>query len=202
MNFKYIKGTEKDFEGAPEWVTIKVKFQDRFYGFIDGELYYIDELGGKDISTLDIEKDFYGFYSIIAQREPITESQSWVEKGELPPVGEEVIWVDESDTEVPNDVSYPEVGDKVKIITHSKTHDGKYPVAVFKWLHEDGETQLYAASGHYLDFKPLKTKEQKEKEALRDDLALLKLTDFDVHIGILSSKLYDMGWRKVEGEKK
>lgn len=206
MKFKYIKGAEKDFEGAPEWVTHKISggYSD-FYGLVGKHLFYAKYhsfLKGKSGHS-DIESVLEsGNYSIIAQREPIIESQSWYEKGELPPVGEEVIWIDESGTKSPGDVSCPGIGDKVKIITHSKTYDGRHPVAVFKWMHKDGETQLYAASGHYLDFKPLKTKEQKEKEEMRDDLSSLKLTDFDVHVGILSSKLYDMGWRKVEGEKK
>ena len=173
MKFKYIKGTEKDFDGAPEWVTIKVKFQDMFYGFIDGKLYYIDELGNVNISTLNTE-DFKRDCSIIAQREPITESQSWFDKGELPPIGEEVFLIRKDKPEAYFGKIIAFNGDEV-------------------WIDKVGVKNYK----EYL-FQPLKTKEQKEKEELRDDLASLKLTDFDVHVGILSSKLYDMGWRKVD----
>ena len=52
------------------------------------------------------------------------------------------------------------------------TVDGKYQVSVFKWLHDDGETQCYAASGHVEDFKPIETPEEKVQREQEEFVAL------------------------------
>jgi hypothetical protein len=196
MKFKYIKGTEKDFEGAPEWVTHKISGgHPDFYGLIGKHLFYAEyhsffeyhsfleeksEHNAIESEHNDIESVLEsGNYSIIAQREPITESQSWYEKGEFPPVGEEVFLVSNKKPECYFGKIIAFNGDEV-------------------WIDKVGIKNYKEYS-----FQPLKTKEQKEKEELRDDLSFIaansvgRLNESDA-----AQKLYDMGWRKVEGEKK
>lgn len=70
--WKYLKGSEKDFEGAPEWVTQRIK------GDNDRHHSFIGELGGvKLVTTVDGADGWWQFNdvyrrTVIAQREPIT----------------------------------------------------------------------------------------------------------------------------------
>lgn len=70
--WKYLKGSEKDFEGAPEWVTQRIKGDN----FPDHS--WIGELGGvKLVTTADRADGWWQFNdgcrrTVIAQREPIT----------------------------------------------------------------------------------------------------------------------------------
>ena len=93
----------------------------------------------------------------------MTQRWTWADKkaGRLPEAGIKCVWVNLSGTETPDDLLYPEVGEEIEIVANTKTYDGKYPVSVFKWLHDDGETQCYAASGHVEDFKPIESPEEK-----------------------------------------
>lgn len=71
-NWKYTKGSEKDFDGAPDWCESIVKRKP------NGTAYMLSS----DYSAADIERCGD---AIIAQREPIT---AWEGEG-LPPVGVE-----------------------------------------------------------------------------------------------------------------
>ena len=70
--WKYLKGSEKDFAGAPEWATQRIK-GDNF-----PECSWIGELGGvKLVTTADSADGWWQFNdgyhrTVIAQREPIT----------------------------------------------------------------------------------------------------------------------------------
>ena len=106
-------------------------------------------------------------HPVCAMRRIIKEPKRWTwedkKAGVLPEVGIKCVWVNLSGTETPDDLLYPEVGEEIEIVANTKTYDGKYPVSVFKWLHDDGETQCYAASGHVEDFKPIETPEEREQ---------------------------------------
>ena len=89
MKYEYLKGSEKDFEGAPEWATL--------YTSCAGEDYFFAEFHGVGARVFDVEKksEFkidYAFdgsgVDVIAERRPIIEP-SWDGVG-LPPVGCEV----------------------------------------------------------------------------------------------------------------
>ena len=103
MKHEITKGSEKDFEGAPEWATLRT---------FTGGCYFFAEYHGDGARVLDIAQncEFVVFcdsfdptdITIIAERRPITESvvnqhltTEWDGQG-IPPVGVEVnFWVDE-----------------------------------------------------------------------------------------------------------
>lgn len=85
MKYEYLKGSEKDFEGAPEWATLRT---------FTGGSYFFAEFHGAGARVLDIAQDDEfkttilfdpRAVEIIAERRPITES-SWDGVG-MPPVG-------------------------------------------------------------------------------------------------------------------
>lgn len=85
MKYEYLKGSEKDFEGAPEWATAiasGTSSGNKFYleGMMPG-LKYGSLLTGLESQICDIHVKS----NIIAERRPITEP-SWDGMG-LPPVG-------------------------------------------------------------------------------------------------------------------
>lgn len=72
--WKYLKGSEKDFEGAPEWATMLVsggEFVGKWFleSFVAGNQQHIRNDG--KVVFLELENDS-SEYEIIAQREPIT----------------------------------------------------------------------------------------------------------------------------------
>lgn len=72
--WSYLKGSEKDFEGAPEWATVRERMNDSREYFV--ERYECDKRYTNAIHKGDefrfLVNDF-GTGDIIAQREPITE---------------------------------------------------------------------------------------------------------------------------------
>lgn len=71
--WKYLKGSEKDFEGAPEWATIRERMNDSREYFV--ERYECDKRYTNAIHKGDEFRflvDDFGTGDIIAQREPVT----------------------------------------------------------------------------------------------------------------------------------
>lgn len=95
MKYEYLKGSEKDFEGAPEWATIK--------GFLPGYEDSKDFLEGLFVgakwqteSGSLSEISIPGLFIVASERRPITEpvvnqqlTTEWCGEG-LPPVGSDV----------------------------------------------------------------------------------------------------------------
>ena len=73
-------------------------------------------------------------------------------------------------------------------------------MSVFKWLHDDGETQCYAASGHVEDFKPIETPAEK---AQREENEFVKSEMKDTTLSIEWACIYERGvraaYRKLKG---
>ena len=73
--WNYIKGNEKDFEGAPDWATKRIKGEWRgkqsFCGLRDGHVH-ICGIG----ETMGEEMNMSYAYIVIAQREPVTNATS------------------------------------------------------------------------------------------------------------------------------
>lgn len=75
MKYKYLKGSSEDFDGAPDWATLRIKG--------DNEVYhsFIGALGGIElVTTADGADGWWQFnpgfkYSVIAHREPITDDE-------------------------------------------------------------------------------------------------------------------------------
>ncbi|WYC18338.1 hypothetical protein [Citrobacter phage vB_CfrS_K1M] len=79
--WKYLKGSEKDFEGAPEWATIRERMNDSREYFV--ERYECDKRYTNAIHKGDefrfLVNDF-GTGDIIAEREPVTSADVEVVK--------------------------------------------------------------------------------------------------------------------------
>ena len=73
--WRYIKGSEKDFEGAPDWATKRIKGEwngkQSFCGLRDGDVYIcgIEETTGEKMNMS------YA-HTVIAQREPVVTNDS------------------------------------------------------------------------------------------------------------------------------
>lgn len=73
-NWKYLKGSEKDFEGAPDWAVIRDRMNDSREYFIEGYDYnkrYTNAIHKGDVFRFLVDCSDIG--ETIAQREPITE---------------------------------------------------------------------------------------------------------------------------------
>ncbi len=110
--------------------------------------------------------------------------------GRLPDVGVKCVFCDEENLIPPENVIYPEPGTKVEIVGNTTTSDGLYPVAVFKWLHEDGVSQRYASSGYCSDFSPIETPAEKAQR-LEDEWVEKAYDDLLANIGIHSTESPD-----------
>ncbi|HGB3193973.1 TPA: hypothetical protein ACIVAT_000624 [Salmonella enterica subsp. enterica serovar Waycross] len=71
--WKYLKGSENDFEGAPEWVTRRIKGEwtskHSFVGVVGRRLHVCD-IGDENRDGVAFNEGYR--YEIIAQREPVT----------------------------------------------------------------------------------------------------------------------------------
>ena len=114
----------------------------------------------------------------------------WHEHGELPPVGCECEWVDESGVDGVDGVVYPQLGDVVTIHAHADTPGG-YTIAIFTWARGSGLG--VAASRMPEDFRPLRT----EREKAIDEMANLIAKSVFGSAKCQAEKLYDAGYRKV-----
>ena len=115
----------------------------------------------------------------------------WYERGELPPVGCECEWVDESEVDGVDGVVYPQLGDVVTVRTHANTPGGD-TIAIFTWPRGDGLG--VAASRMPEDFRPLRT----EREKAIGEMANLIAKSVFGSAKCQAEKLYDAGYRKVE----
>lgn len=86
MKYEITKGSEKDFEGAPEWALVKIQYKDDEDDFVFAEkfelaakLWYVD-------GVLGSLNGYYNHGAIIAERRPITEPV-WDGEGLMPSVG-------------------------------------------------------------------------------------------------------------------
>ena len=96
MKYDYLKGSEKDFEGAPEWATMKChctigdpcEIRDENVAFSNGIVRgsrWVDTFGDGGEGVICSEEQWHA----IAERRPITEPV-WDGEG-LPPVGSKVM---------------------------------------------------------------------------------------------------------------
>lgn len=84
MKYEIIKGSEKDFDGAPEWATLKT-FTGGCYFFVEHEIIGARVLDIARNDEFKSECDPVGV-EIIAERRPITEPV-WDGEGLMPSVG-------------------------------------------------------------------------------------------------------------------
>lgn len=126
-------------------------------------------------------------------------ADSWHECGELPPVGCECEWVDESGVDGAAGAVYPDIGDAVSICAHKQTPGGDV-IAIFTW-EPGGDGLRVAASRMPSDFRPIRT----EREKAIDEMVY----EFINHYGDpkggerylpIAAKLYDAGYRKEKSK--
>ena len=117
---------------------------------------------------------------------------SWFERGELPPVGCECVWVDESGVDCPAGVRYPDVGEVVSVRAHADTPGGDV-IAIFTW-ESGGDGLRVAASRMPEDFRPLRT----EREKAIDEMFQAAFSIGSEINAETIGALYDAGYRKVK----
>jgi hypothetical protein len=162
MNYEYLKGSGKDFEGAPDWAHQVIKSTSIYgYAFVE-EFDYMCKYQSKenpyDVGNISNPT----LWEVIAVRKPITEP-SWDGVG-LPPVGCECEFTlgpyepDEFDDLCGK---LPELGTLVNVVSHKVTGDG-HNVAVIYW-DEDGGGRAACLVGSCL--KPICSEADKKRDA-------------------------------------
>lgn len=163
--WKYIKGSEKDFEGAPEWATLRT--------FTGGCAFFAEgHMPGSRVYDIARKGDYFiikdaidiGFITTIAQRELI---EVWKGEG-LPPVGTVCQW-DNGENDWCN----------VKVMGIS---DGELWVKPL-----DGSQSFVVCDG---DFRPVQNEREK---AIKEIIGVISPTEEDPCN--LAGKLYDAGYR-------
>lgn len=141
MRYKYLKGSEKDFDGAPDWAEIKTRIEMGEFWLGGRGLGYECQMLGSDAAfevtmTPDNEE-------VIAERRPITEPE-WDGVG-LPPAGCECEFISDKSWWRVNVICYD--GDKV----------------VFK---PSGDEYYAAAPVDKCKFRQLRTDADKKREEI------------------------------------
>lgn len=174
MNWKYIKGSDKDFAGAPEWAVKVIR------GNHAGVESFIGELGGVKLVACENKPEaWYGFndgflHSVIAQREPVAE---WDGVG-LPPVGCEC------------EVSRITEWSKVRINYISADN------VVFSVLYIDGSEEELCWATRECSFRHIRSEADKKRdEAIKEIFDILAA---GANIKDDAKNLYDAGYRKAE----
>lgn len=186
MKYEYLKGSEKDFEGLPDWATVIVSGTstgNKFYleGMMPG-LKYGSLLTGFESQICDIHVNS----NIIAERRQITEP-SWDGIG-LPPVGCECEFTlgpyepDELDDLA---VKLPWPGTLVTVVSHMVTGDGN-DVAVIYW-DENGGGRAACLVGSCL--KPTISEVDKKRDAVTSSI-LSALVEMPWHNEEMAKQLY------------
>lgn len=77
MKYEIIKGSEKDFEGAPDWATLRTVGDSGIYFFVEAHAAGMMVVAADGIeSTITQHQDIWP--EIIAERRPITEPVAWL----------------------------------------------------------------------------------------------------------------------------
>ena len=189
MEIKYeaVFGPQELFDGMMD----DCEFASEEYGymFANGVLYYCERYNEKAGWGLSC-KSHLTFKPSAMRR--IIRTPTWTvadqKAGKLPPVGITAVWVGFSDTTPPKKTKYPTSGTKIEIVAWTKTSDGKHDVAVFKWLHNDGVSQRYAASGEYDDFAPIESEAERQQRE-REEWCIKALSSCSILSGM---KKYDL----------
>lgn len=170
MKYEYLKGSEKDFEGAPEWATYLAELaKNKSIAWVSSDdnkyKYKFDSTNSQ--SGMSFEGKFINFMwedriEIIAERRKITEP-SWDGVG-LPPVGCECEFTfgpyepDEFDGSCGET---PKEGSIVNVVAHKTTSHGN-KVAVVYW-DDAGAGRAMCLIGPCL--KPTRSEADKKRDA-------------------------------------
>lgn len=174
MKYEYLKGSEKDFECAPEWATVIAS------GTSSGHKFYLEGMmpGLKYGSLLTgLESQIYDIHvnsNIIAERRPIIEP-SWDGVG-LPPVGSKVEWMSDK---------YGWLGGTIA------AYDERYPnVAIIR--HNDGYTGCHR--------NEIRTHADKKRDAAVESLMRIVCSPSQAYA--IVNKIYDaIAAGKIPGVK-
>ena len=176
MKYEYLKGSEKDFDGAPEWATYLAELaKNKSIVWVSSDdnkyKYKFDSTNSQ--SGMSFEGKFINFMwedriEIIAERRQITDP-SWDGVG-MPPVGCECEFTlgpyetYEFD-ELVGKLPWP--GTLVTVVSHKVTGDG-HDVAVIYW-DEDGGGRAACLVGSCL--KPIRSEADKKREEAISEIA-------------------------------
>lgn len=183
MNWEYLIGSEKDFEGAPDWCT-HVSEGDRS-GILSWEQGSLTKNGNRyqlagTVST-GIYKHATGIkLNIVAQRRK-RESKQWDGVG-LPPVG------CECEALIPHDAG--SLWRKVKVICSGYEFNaaGEFIVVDLENTHP-----------HWTDeFRPLRNKEQIDREDAINEMARIMSGHPTITHEAIADLIFDAGYRKTK----
>lgn len=152
MKYEITKGSEKDFEGAPEWATlVTVTGLQRFFVEEHKACARVMNVSDGDVSTIDRNSSPIQFddIEIIAERRPITEpvvTTEWDGKG-LPPVGVICEWLPFSD--------------EIRVVQIIAYHDGAV------WLERrDKYNGIGELVGNPDNFRPIRSPDDVAREKI------------------------------------
>lgn len=188
MKYEITKGSEKDFEGAPEWSTIIYNYRNSdTIRFCNGWKEGCKFSGAKefltrqyDVSTVDLIR-----YKIIAERRPITELV-WDGEG-LPPVGVECEHCPGGTTQTEWEV--------VKVLAINERPGG---VFTDFWLQrEDGSSYII---GNPYRFRPIRSPENVARDEGVKEIMETFRVDGELVPDYVAFAMWDAGYRKLEGK--
>lgn len=171
--WKYTKGSEKIFFGAPDWATIAYEYIGQPF-FTNGFGKGFDFIGpaGKKMKRSSTVHNMH-CHKITAQREPITE---WNGEG-LPPVGCEVEFTNGPYRAERGEFSgiIPTEGQSVEVVAHKVTSDDN-EVAVVYWDDSGaGRSACFVPEC----FRPLRTEADRKREAASKEMARHANNDYE-----------------------
>lgn len=187
MKYEITKGSEKDFDGAPEWATECVwndKGSESFCYWLNPKTKTIFNPNWH--SKPDCWNEEYGWRNYIkAERRPITEPV-WDGEG-LPPVGIECKHLPAKHCVVPH---------KVTILAHTKLDSRNIDVAVFQY----GDVISFSDAKQFI---PIRSPEEVAKEKERSEqcdkiFGILSGVERTGNRSDMAEALYDAGYRKME----
>lgn len=188
MKYEITKGSEKDFEGAPEWARLVVEHCEYKY---NTWFYESDKVGGqwkqcKGQLRGVVERDGIGnWLNIIAERRPITELV-WDGEG-LPPVGVECEHCPGGTTQTEWEV--------VKVLAINERPGG---VFTDFWLQrEDGSSYII---GNPYRFRPIPSPEDVARDEGVKEIMETFRVDGELVPDYVAFAMWDAGYRKLEGK--
>lgn len=182
MTWEYLIGSEKDFEGAPDWCT----HSSLMFWLMDSSIKIGDKFQMKGVSRVGVNSEHNSLIGskigIIAQRRK-RESKQWDGEG-LPPVG------CVCEALIPYRDDPLRQWRKVKVIFHGDDFDATGELIV---------VDLENTSPYWTDeFRPLRTKEQIEREeTVKSMVYFLEDAPF-ISWEDIAGRIFDAGYRKTK----
>lgn len=193
MKWEILKGSEKDFDGAPKFATVKLAHATGGTVFAEGAYFGARRTGFYGLTDMNIVA--LHEYNVIAERRPITEpvanqqlTPEWSGDG-LPPVGSVV----EMNSEQYADYEWV----RAKVVFE---HNGEIIVVVnMPGEPVDQQMSKHSAGFDGAKFRPIRSPEEVARDEAISEMLMVEggMPDSYQPYEIVAA-LYDAGYRKVE----